>query len=324
MSAINSLSTSWFAMGTEWLLTLCADRPEPHLRSVAEDVQAEVERVEQLLSFYRDTSDVRELNAVAALGPTSVDPRLFHLLERAAEMSEATGGAFDPTIGPLLRCWGFVGNTGAMPSAREIEAARSVVGIHHVSLDPDILTVRYDRERVELEFGAIGKGYAIERAVALLREEYEIDRALIHGGTSTVYGLGAPPGADAWTIAVQRPYAAPGEAVLTMDLRDRAVSVSAPHGKWFEQGGKRYGHVLDPRTGYPAAGSVLAVVATASATDSDALSTALLVLGESGMSLIRSLRPDAFVLVGTHEEEGGLQLVQQGPPSGGTVPAPLQ
>ena len=300
-------------MGTEWQLQVYADRPEIHLRSVAEAIIAEVERVEELLSFYRETSDLCELNALAALGPTVADPRLFRLLRQVQVLSEATGGAFDPTIGPLLRCWGFVGNTGSMPTAREIESARAVVGLHHITLDPDAGTVRYDREGVELEFGAIGKGYAIERAVELLRDEYEIDSALIHGGTSTIYAIGAPPGAEAWNVAIQRPYAAAGETVLTLPLRDRAVSVSAPHGKWFEQEGRRYGHILDPRTGYPAAGSVLAVVATDSATESDALSTALLVLGEPGMATVRALRPDAFVLLGSHEESGSLNILQDGP-----------
>lgn len=306
-------SASWFAMGTEWRLQMFADRSEIHLHAVAEAIIAEVERVEQLLSFYRDSSDLRELNALASIEPVRVDPRVYGLLDQVFMLSAATGGAFDPTIGPLLRCWGFIGSTGAMPSVREIEAARGVVGLHHIVLDADARTVRFDREGVELEFGAIGKGYAIERAVALLREEFEIESALLHGGTSTIYGLGAPPNADSWSIGIQRPSAQAGESVMTIPLRDRAVSVSAPHGKWFEQNGKRYGHVLDPRTGYPTAGSMLAVVATDSATESDALSTALLVLGEPGIPTIRGIRPDAFVLVASHEVGGGLHLVQEGP-----------
>ena len=155
--------------------------------------------------------------------------------------------------------------------------------------------------------------YAIERAVELLRDEYGVESALLHGGGSTIYGLGAPPGEAAWNIAIQRPYAAAGDTLLTIPLRDRAVSVSAPHGKWFEQQGRRYGHILDPRSGYPAAGSVVAVVATASATESDALSTGLLVLGEAGIATIRAYRPDAIVLVGTHEEAGELKVFQDGP-----------
>jgi FAD:protein FMN transferase len=316
MAAQKPFTVTWFAMGTQWQLTIIADRPESHLAAVAEAIVADVEQTEQLLSFYRDTSELSELNVVAAMGPYRADPRLFRLLERAQSLSGATSGAFDPTVGPLLRCWGFVGNTGAMPAAREIESARSVVGMAHVHLDAATQTVWLDRPGVEIEFGAIGKGYAIERAVELLRDEYEIESALIHGGTSTIYALGAPPGGSAWNVAIQRPFADAGESVVTLPLRDRAVSVSAPHGKWFEHDGRRFGHVLDPRTGAPVAGSVLSVVATASATESDALSTALLVLGEPGIATIRALRPDAFVLVGTHEERGGLNLVQDGPTAG--------
>jgi len=313
MTDINAFQTTWFAMGTEWHLQIYSKQPEIALRSIAEAVTEEVERVEQQLSFYRESSDVRELNSLAGLGPTPVDPRLFRLLEHIQTIYQQTGGAFDPTIGPLLRAWGFVGNSGAMPGAREIELARTIVGMQHVALDVEACTVRFDRAGVELEFGAVGKGYAIERAIALLRDEYEIDCALLHGGTSTIYGLGAPPGADAWNVAIQRPYSSAGDSVLTIPLRNRAVSVSAPHGKWFEQDGRKYGHVLDPRTGYPAAGSVLAVVAAESATESDALSTALLVLGEEGISIVRALRPDAFVLIGTHEASEGLRVLQDGP-----------
>jgi thiamine biosynthesis lipoprotein len=304
---------SWFAMGTEWQLAIADDRPEAYLRSVAEEVEAEVERVEQLLSFYRDDSDLTVLNTTAALGPARVDPRMFELLLRAQEVWSTTGGAFDPTIGPLLRAWGFVGNSGSMPDVRELDAAREIVGMQHVALNRDDLTVQYYRAGVELEFGAIGKGYAIDRAVELMRDEFEIRSALIHGGASTIYAIGSPPEEPAWHVAVQRPYAAAGDSVISVPLRDRAVSVSAPHGKWFEQDGKRYGHVLDPRTGYPAAGSVLAVVVTESATESDALSTALLVLGEPGIPTIRAFRPNSFVLIGSHEENDELNFVQIGP-----------
>ncbi len=300
---------SWYAMGTQWELSLDCDGPETHLRSVAEEIVAEVERLEQLLSIYRASSDLSELNAAAAWEPVRLDPRLFELLERARELSQATAGAFDPTIGPLLRCWGFVGGAGSMPTVREISNARSLVGMEHVSIDRAASTVQFDREGIQLEFGAIGKGYAIDRAIEILRDEYDVEIALLHGGTSTVYGLGAPREAEAWNVGIQRPGAPDGEIVVTLPLRDRAVSVSAPHGKWFEQDGRRYGHVLDPRTAYPVAGSVLAVVATSSATDSDALSTALLVLGEAGIPTVKALVPDAFVLVGSHEEGGSLRTV---------------
>lgn len=311
------MEINWYAMGTLWELRMYSAQSDVYLRSVGEAVVEEIERLEEMLSFYRDGSDLTDLNARAAKEKVFVDPRFFAFLQEAEALHAATDGAFDPTIGPLLRCWGFVGNTGEMPSAEAIEAARSVVGMQHVHLNPDDFTVQFDREGVALEFGAIGKGYAIERAVDLLRE-YEIENALLHGGTSSVYGLGKPSEEDAWKIAVQRPYSAEVESLLTVSLRDKALSVSAPHGKWFEQDGRRYGHILNPHTGYPAAGSVLAAVVTESATESDALSTALLTLGEAGIPLLRAYRPDAFLLVATHEEGGGLHLITDGEVPGTT------
>jgi len=125
-----------------------------------------------------------------------------------------------------------------MPTEEAITAALSRVGMQYVRLNRDDFTVRYDREGVMLELGAIGKGYAVDRAVDLLRE-YEIKSALLHGGTSTIYGLGAPPDADAWTVAIQHPSGLTGAYLAQAELHDAALSVSAPHGKWFEQSGKK-------------------------------------------------------------------------------------
>ncbi len=299
-----SLQTMHIAMATQFELLLYGER-ETYLRSVSEAVFGEISRLEAQLSFYRETSDISELNRLAALRPVIVEPRLFALLERAKFLSEATGGAFDPTVAPLMRCWGFVGASGQMPERKAIEAARELVGMHHVHLDKAASTVRFDREGVQLDLGAIGKGYAVECAVDLLRE-YEITSALLHGGTSTVYALGSPTDAEAWTIALQKPYDAGEEAYLTqLTLQDAALSVSAPHGKWFAANGKRYGHVLDPRTGYPVGRILLASLVTASPTDSDALSTALLTLGKEGLSLLGNLLPDARALVVTAPESEG-------------------
>jgi thiamine biosynthesis lipoprotein len=286
-------------------------------------VRAEVERLEDQLSFYRESSDISDLNARAANEEVPVDPRLFTLLERAGQWSEATDGAFDVTVAPLVRCWGFAGGTGALPTEEAIAAALSVVGMHHVRLNKDDYTVRYDREGVTLELGAIGKGYAVDRAVELLRE-YEIESALLHGGTSTVYGLGAPPETDGWIVAIQQPFAPAGAYLAQVTLRDKALSVSAPHGKWFEQGGKKYGHVLDPRTGFPVRRSVLAALVTASATDSDALSTALLARGAEWLPSLLQICPKGRALVATQDLEGGLQVVAAGIEVSGTGGGAIQ
>ncbi len=298
-------------MGTRFELVLYGER-ESYLRTAGEEALDEIARLEAQLSLYRPDSDISDLNARAAYEAVPVDPRLFALLALAQRLSEETGGAFDMTVAPLMRCWGFVGGSGRMPSEAEITAARECVGMQHVRLDPTRYTVRFDRAGVSLDLGAIGKGYAIERAVGLLRDN-GITSALLHGGTSTVYGLGVPPDAAAWMVAIQRPFATEaGDHVMQVPLRDRVLSVSAPHGKWFEAAGRRYGHVLDPRTGYPTSRAQLAALILDSATESDALSTALLTLGAEGLPAITANRSEAFALVAVENEDGRLQIFTQG------------
>src|SRR5262245_57555186 len=150
------------AMATRFELVLYGDDPVA-LRAAGEEALAEVERTEDQLSLYRNTSEIAHLNARASHEPVRVSPPLFQLLERASRLSAGTGGAFDITIGPLVRCWGFMGGTGQMPSPQAVEAARAKVGMNLVQLDATNYTVRFAREGVMLDLGAIGKGYAIER-----------------------------------------------------------------------------------------------------------------------------------------------------------------
>ena len=173
-----------------------------------------------------------------------------------------------------------------------------------VTWDTEAETVRFARPGVRLDPGDIGKGYALERAADLLREA-GIRNALIHGGTSTVCALGTPPGEEGWKIAVQHP-TDPETYLATVCLRDRAMSVSAVHGKSFRAEGRRFGHVIDPRSGHPVERTVLAAVAVDSPTDTDALSTALLVLGPEAISTLAARFPDAGFLIAYDESEGGL------------------
>ena len=143
-----------------------------------------------------------------------------------------------------------------------------------------------------LDLGAIGKGYAIERAAEVLREA-GVASALLHGGTSTVYALGHPPEAEYWKVAVEQPpasFGAPPSLLPPVRLKDEAMSASAIWGRSFQVEGKTFGHIIDPRTGHPAGGAVLAAVVLPSATETDALSTALLILGADGQEKVASLR----------------------------------
>ena len=283
-----------WAMNTRFEVALCGE-DEAHLTPAGEEALREIQLLDQQLSFFRSDSDIRALNVYAATAPMPAEPRLFGLLKRAIAISEAMEGAFDPTTAPLLRCWGLAGEGGRLPSEGELRSALDAVGVGHLQLDEERFTIAFDREGVMLDLGAIGKGYALERAAAILRE-HEVAGALIHAGTSSVYGLGAPPGAGAWRIGIRHP-TRPDEQLTTVGLRDRALGVSAPHGRFFVHDGERYGHVIDPRTGQPVRGALLAAVAMDSPTDADALSTALLVLGEPGLRTVAACCPGAQALV---------------------------
>jgi len=275
---------------------------ESRLRAAGEEALAEIERLDTQLSLYQADSEITWINARAAKSAVKVEPRLFRLLERCAELTRLTDGAFDITIAPLMLAWGFVGGSGRMPKDSDVEKARETVGMHHVLLDADSFTARFDREDVTLDLGAVGKGYAIERAVGILRE-CGVTSGLIHGGTSTVYGIGAQPDGKPWKIAIRNP-AKPDSHLDVVELRDSALSVSAVRGKSFIADGTEFGHVIDPRTGRPVAGALAAAVIGPSPTDCDALSTALLVLDEPGISLLGERFPGYEGLVAVPSLEG--------------------
>lgn len=289
-------------MATRFEMVLCG-ADEIFLRAAGEEALDEIERLEAQLSFYREGSEINGINARAAREPVQVEPRLFQLLQRAAQLSAETDGAFDVTVAPLLRCWGFVRGTGAMPPPEAIEEARQCVGMSHVLLDEANYTVRFAREGVTLDLGSIGKGYAVERAAQILRDN-DIISALIHGGTSSIVAIGCPPDQTSWNVAIRHPLDA-AQRLAVVPLRDYALSVSAVHGKAFQADGKRYGHVIDPRTGYPVQGALLCAVLSSSPTDGDALSTAFLVLGEEGARRYCAQHPDVGVLMALEPEETG-------------------
>jgi FAD:protein FMN transferase len=247
--------------------------------------------------------------------PVRVAPDAFAVLARAARFHQETGGAFDITVGPLMRCWRFAGGTGEVPEPAALAEARERTGMHLVELDAERRTVRFRRPGVLVDPGAIGKGYALEQA-ALLLGELGVERALLHGGTSTVHGIGTPESGGQWKVAVEYPgergETGPDQVLAVVALENRALSVSAVWGKWFAVGDTVYGHVLDPRTGWPAQGAVLAAVVSPSATETDALSTALLTLGIEGHGPVAGAHPAMPLLVLGRGEGGRFAAVARG------------
>jgi FAD:protein FMN transferase len=283
-----------------------------------------VEQLEAQLTIYRDTSELAAINRRAGQGALPAEPQLFELLVRAAALSRATGGAFDITSGPLSKVWGFYRRQGLMPTAAAVEEALAYVGNDGLALDSQARTVALARPGMELNLGAIGKGYALDRAASLLASEGVAD-FLIHGGNSSVLARGdrqppssteaaesvqsatsasddAPP--RGWSIALRHPLR-PEVRLAEFWLVNQALGTSGSGTQFFHHQGKRYGHVIDPRTGWPADKVLSATVIAPTAEQADALSTALYVLGLDEARQFCAVHPEISALVATSSAKAG-------------------
>jgi thiamine biosynthesis lipoprotein len=227
-----------------------------------------------MLTFFRDTSDLVRLNRTAAQRPVAVPSELFELLQRALTLHRATERAFDISSTPLSRCWGFTRRDGRLPLPAEIEAARACVAMDAIALDAVHQTVIFHHAGLELNLGAIGKGFVLDRMAAGLRASGVRD-ALVSAGRSSVVAIGGER--CGWRVDLRS--LVRDEVLGRLSVRDGAVGTSGTGEQFFQKNGVRYGHVLDPRTGWPASGVRSATVVTPDAADADALSTAFLVGG---------------------------------------------
>ncbi len=269
----------------------------PDALAAAEAALDLVDELEQQLTVYRDSSDVSHLNRAAVGAPVEVNAGLFALLAHAATLSADTGGAFDPAAGSLIRAWAAARREERIPTPAELAAARGRAGVRHLILDAARMTVKFRVPGLLLNLGGIGKGYALDRVADLLRSQWGVRSALIQAGGSSVRAIGTPPGDPrGWLVAVRHP-ADDARTVGAVYLNDQALGTSAATFQFFEFGGRRYGHLLDPRTGLPAAGTACASVIVPTAAAADALSTAFFVLGEGGARDYLRARPDHAALV---------------------------
>ncbi len=275
------------AMGTVFTIYLYA-RDGGQASASLEAAFEEIERLEEALSDYRATSELSRINRLAERQAVTTDPEVFALLQRSLAYSRRSAGAFDVTVGPLMRAWGFFRGEGRYPTDRELRRARESVGSEKVNLDPAARTVRFAAPGVELDLGAIGKGYAVDRAVKVLREA-GVKAALVDAGSSTRYAINAPPGKSGWTVHVPMP-ADRSQTVSTVTLRNESLSTSGSYEKFFQLDGHRYCHVMDPRNGVPVQGVLQATLIAPDSTTTDALSNAMFVMGpEAGRKLLATV-----------------------------------
>ena len=280
-------------MGTRISMELWAEDPASAGRAI-DAVLAEMRRVDELMSTYKPTSQLSKVNAEAAQHPVAVTPELFKLLETSLEYSEITGGAFDITYASVGYLYDF--RRHIHPSEEAIDKALPGINYRHVLLDGAHTTVRFSQAGVRIDLGGIAKGHAVDRAIAIL-ETFGIRHAVVSaGGDSRVIGdrFGKP-----WVIGIRNPRAAdPREFITRIPLEDAAVSTSGDYERFFDEGGVRYHHIIDPKTGHSASKVLSATIIGPTATRTDGLSKTAFVLGpEECLRLIDRLGDVDAVLV---------------------------
>lgn len=268
------------------LVEVTVSGPSDKARGAAEAVFDEIKRVEDLTSFHKPSA-LTTVNDSAGNGPTKPDRQLLELIDVALRTAKATGGAFDPTVGVLCRLWRFSGGEPRLPDPSEIAGAINKVGWNRVKLDLAEGTALLPERGMALDLGGIAKGYALDRAAEVLKE-HEVSSALVNaGGDVLVVGekeLGKP-----WRIGVQDPRN-PREVVAVAALKDRVIMTSGDYERSFFKNGKRYHHILNPATGYPAEGAQSVTIVASSGLVAEPLGATVFVLGvDKGLKYIQSL-----------------------------------
>ncbi len=285
------ISVSRLALGT--LVTIVVRDPDRERgRTAIEHGFAEIERMEGLLSEWRETSEISAVNRRAGDGWTALSPETLAVLEAARALAAESGGAFDPTVLPLVRLWGFAGGSPGVPEAKALEATRESVGWEAIEIDAAAGRARLTRPGAAIGLGAIGKGFIADRVLEGLRAR-GVPAAMVKASGDLAFYGGSQE--RPWPIAIEAP-SRPGESMAELELLEGGISTSAPTWRFAETGGIRIHHLLDPHSGHPARGVRSVSVVAQAATRSDALSTAVFVMGEAGPGFVAA-RPDLGALI---------------------------
>jgi thiamine biosynthesis lipoprotein len=292
------LEASVEAMGSTYSLVLYGE-DRSRLEAASEDAFEEVRRLDRMLSNYRPESEWSDVNRRAADGPVKVSVELFQLLSACVEYSRQSEGAFDISVGPLMKVWGFYKGSGHLPHRAEVRGALTKVGYRNILLDASSRTVRFARQGVELDPGGIGKGYAVDRMVEVLRKD-GIASALVSASGSSIYALGTPPGESGWKVRIRDPKNE-AKTVTEVTLKNESMSTSGNYEKFFWAEGKIYSHIMDPRTGFPSQGMLSASVIAPRTLDSEAWTKPYYINGREWAAKHKPKEFRVFLCPGTGE-----------------------
>ncbi len=313
----HQLEISRFLMACDFAVLLNAGRP-PQAPDVALEALDRIEWLEQTLSVYLPDSELSRLNRNSFEARQTVSSDIAELLKIALDVHQRTDGCFDITANSLSEAWGFARRQGRMPTREQIQAALDHVGTQHLELDAETRSLRYLRSGLKVNSGGIGKGYALDQAADFFRRR-EIGDFLIHGGKSSILAAGNRYDLDSkvgWKIALNHPEQ-PRIQLGELTLIDTALGTSGPANQFFYYNGVRYGHIIDPRTGWPAGGMLSITVLHPSACYADALATGLFVMGLEGAEAYCRRNPDtSFLAVLPTKRAGQVEIVTCNLPDG--------
>ena len=286
-------------MGSDFEIT-AVHAQEAAARSAIDAAWAEIDRIEAMISSWREDSETSEVNRNAGIRPVQVSPELFRLIRRAIKVSELTHGAFDITFAAAGDLWDFRADDPEVPSEEAIETVLRSVGYRKIHLDDEGQTVFLENRGARIGFGAIGKGYAANRAVFVLKE-HGVRGGLVSAGGDLV-AFGRREDGEPWSIAIAHPRDRK-RVLARIPLTEQAVVTSGDYEQYFIHEGRRYAHIIDPRTGWPASGLQAVTVICPDAELADALATATFVLGiEEGLALVERMEGvDALFVTETGE-----------------------
>ncbi|AZR72602.1 hypothetical protein BBF96_03890 [Anoxybacter fermentans] len=287
-----SVTRTSFIMGT--LVTVKVYGPDR--AKIADEVLAELKRIEELMSINITESEVNEINSNAGVKPVKVSEDTFKVIKLAKEYAEMTNGLFDPSVGPLVQLWGIGTRHKKVPTKEELAEVLPLINYKNIILDEKNQTVYLSRPGMMIDVGGIAKGYAADLAIDIFKKHKVKSGYVNIGGNVMVYGK--KPDKSLWRIGIQDPRAPRDDLMAVISLENQAVVTSGDYERYFIENGIRYHHILNPKTGYPArTGLISATVIGDSSFHADALSTSVFLLGpEKGMALAKKMGYEVMVI----------------------------
>ncbi len=281
-------------MGSRFDFTVVANSEELGNKYITIAIE-EISRIEKIISSWDPNSQTSEINNNAGIQPVQVDQELLELVERSIYISKLTDGAFDISYASVDRIWRFDGSMPQIPKEKEIKTSVRKVGYTKIQIDTERSTIFLPESGMKIGFGAIGKGYAADKAKALLQSKGVVAGIINASGDMNTWGK--QPDGKQWQVAITNPLNK-SKAFARLPISDRAVVTSGNYEKYVTFRGKRYSHIIDPRTGYPSTGIVSVTVFAPKAELADALATSIFVMGtEVGIHLINQLKDVACIIV---------------------------